>query len=531
MLGSIRTFTQSNGLRLRLRGNLIGLYAQDSIHATSRLTLNFGVRWDPSSPWHDLYEQQDVFRISAFLAGQKSQVFSNAPPGLFFPGDPGVPQNGERSDWNNIAPRVGFAYDVFGDGKTSIRGGFGGFFDSRFPGYYNYHEVNTPYSLSVTLTSPQGPFSNPLLGITNPFPLPNIPAHNVPFPPPVTVVSWDPSGQYVTPTVYQWNLTLERQLAPNWLLRAAYVATRSNHLSEDVQLNPAVYTPGSTLGTDQRRLYQGYSSIQQASNSANGWYNGLQVSLEKRLSHGLTILANYTFSKSQDDQCVDKNAASIGLSCYNVEPYYYPNSQSLSNGPSDFDHSQHFVASWVWQPPLRSGASAWERRLLGNWEVGGIATAQSGDPLTIVAGLDRSQTGLGLDRAVYLGGPTQISGACQNVSPCVNYVNPAAFGLPAIGTFGNAGKGDFRGPGLLNFDVSLSKSIPITERFRMQFRAEFFNIFNHANFLDPGSSNSTAGSSSLYAASNSVSLSSGGFGSIRAAMDPRIVQLALKIVF
>ena len=313
MLGSIRTYTQSNGLRLRLRGDLIGLYAQDSIHATSRLTLNLGIRWDPSAPWHDLYGQQDVFSIGAFLAGQKSPLFNNAPPGLFFEGDPQVPRDGERGAWKNFAPRVGFAYDIFGDGKTSLRGGGGIFYDSRFPGYYNYHEVNTPYSVSITLTSPKGPFSNPLLGIPNPFPLPNIPTVNVPFPSPVTVVSWDPSGKYITPTIYQWNLTLEHQLAQNWLVQGGHsVGTRSTHLSEDVQLNPAVYIPGSALSDlNQRRLYQGYASIQQASNSANGWYNGLQLTLNKRFSHGFTILANYTYSKSQDDQCVDKNAGSI----------------------------------------------------------------------------------------------------------------------------------------------------------------------------------------------------------------------------
>ena len=130
--------------------------------------------------------------------------------------------------------------------------------------------------------------------------------------------------------------------------------------------------------------------------------------------------------------------------------------------------------------------------MLGNWEIGGIGTALTGDPLTIVAGLDQSHTGLGLDRGAYLGGPTTVSAsACQNVAPCVNWVNPNAFALPAIGTFGNAGKGDFRGPGLLNFDMNFSKSIPITERFKLQIRAEFFNIFNHANFLDPGSASST----------------------------------------
>jgi hypothetical protein len=531
MLGKIRTFTQSNGLRLRLRGIMTSLYAQDSFHVNSRLTLNFGLRWEPSLPWHDLYGQQSVFRPGAYAAGQKSQVFQNAPPGLFFPGDPGVPENGIRGDWNNFAPRVGFAYDPFGNGKTSIRGGAGVFYDARFTGYYNFHLVNTPFSEQVTLTSPQGPFSNPLQGITNPFPLPNKPAANAPFVPPVLAVSWDPSGQYVTPTIYQWNFTIERQLIGDWLARASYVGTRSTHLNEDVELNPAVYTPGSTLSTDQRRLFQGLASVQQQSNSVNGWYNGLQTSLERRFSHGLTVLANYTYSKSQDNATLNKNVPSIGVSNYGVLPWYFHDSLMFDRGPSDFDFRHNFVASYVWQPGLLKGFNPMLRHVLGDWGVGGIASAQSGGPVTILAGLDRSQTGLGKDHGQYVGGPLLGPGACHNAAPCVDYINPNAFAQPAIGTFGNVGKGIVRGPGLLNFDMNISKNIPINERFKLQFRAEFFNIFNRANFLNPGSSSSTAGSSAAYAVSNGVAVSSAGFGSLKGAADPRITQLALKIIF
>jgi hypothetical protein len=531
MLGKIRSFTQSNGLRLRLRGIMTSVYAQDSFHVNSRLTLNFGLRWEPSLPWHDIYGQQSVFRPAAFSAGQKSQVFQNSPPGLFFPGDPGVPENGINVDWKNFAPRVGFAYDLSGTGKTSIRGGAGVFYDARFTGYYNFHLVNTPFSEQVTLTSPQGPFSNPLLGVTNPFPLPTIPARNAPFVSPVLAVSWDPSGQYVTPTIYQWNLTLEHQLAADWLARASYVATRSTHLNEDIEMNPAVYTLGSPVSTDQRRLFQGLASIQQQSNSVNGWYHGLQMSLEKRFTRSLTILANYTFSKSLDNATLNKNVPSIGVNNYGVLPWYFHDSLSLDRGPSDFDYRHNFVASYIWQPQVPKGANPWVRHLLGNWGIGGIGTAQSGGPVTILAGLDRSQTGLGKDHGDYVGGPLLGPGACRNVAPCVDYINPAAFALPAIGTFGNVGKGIIRGPGLLSFDMNISKNIPVRERWKLQFRAEFFNIFNRANFLTPGSSSSTAGSSAAYAVANGVAVSSAGFGSLRGAGDPRIAQLALKILF
>jgi hypothetical protein len=347
----------------------------------------------------------------------------------------------------------------------------------------------------------------------------------------VLVVTWDPSGQYVTPTIYQWNLTLEHQLAPDWLVRGAYVATRSTHLNEDMELNPAMYTVGSTLSTDQRRPFQGYGSVQQGVETANAWYHGLQISLEKRFTHGLTILANYTFSKSLDNLVLNRNVASFGLSGYSVLPYYYPDSKLFDRGPSDFDRSQRFVASYVWQPPVPSGAQRWLKQLAANWEVGGIGSAQTGDPLTVLAGLDRSQTALGKDRAQYVGGPLEGLGACKNTAPCIDYINPSAFALPALGTFGNIGKGIIRGPGTLTFDMNVSRSFPIHEHLRLQFRVEFFNVLNRANFLDPGTANSTKGSSAAYTAANGVSLSAGGFGSIRAAYDPRITQLAIKVVF
>ena len=532
MLGRMRTFLQGNGRTVHERFVLFSLYAQDSFHASSRLTLNFGLRWEPSLPPSDLFNQELNFYPGAYAAGIRSKVFLNAPPGELFPGDPGFPKNGAKGDWTAIAPRFGFAYDVFGNGKTSLRGGAGIFYDSRINDLYNNNMLSqNPYSSSVNLTTPKGPFSNPYLGITNPFPTPQLASSTSPFPAPVTVVAYDPSGQFTAPTIYNWNLVVERQLIQDWLARIAYVGTRSTHISKDVQLNPAVYIPGSTLSTTQRRLFQGYANIEQNSAAVNASYHSLQLTLEKRLSHGLTILANYTFSKSLDDEALNKNGSEFGQNSYGALPWYFPNSESLDRGPSDFDHTHSFVVSAVWQPKIPGGVNPWIKGVFGNWAIGGIGTAQSGDPLTVMTNLDESQTGLGRDHANYVGGPLLGPGACQNIAPCVNYINPTAFALPGIGTFGDTGKGIIRGPGLLNFDLNFSKNIPITERWRLQFRAEFFNIFNHANFLDPGSASSTAGSSAGYASSNGVNMSAGGFGSIRAAYDPRITQLALKIIF
>jgi hypothetical protein len=374
---------------------------------------------------------------------------------------------------------------------------------------------NTPFSPQLTLTNPAGPFSNPLLGIQNPFPAPVPPAKDAPFPGPVQVISNDPSGRYHVPTAYQWNLTVEHQLAADWLVRAGYVGSHASHIRTSTDLNPAVYIPGSTLGPDQRRLFPGYANIYIASNSINSSYNALQVTVEKRFSHNFSVLANYTFAKSLDDLPSGIGVTSIGGdNSVSVLPWYFPNANSLDRGPSEFDLRHVLSVSYLWHLPSLSGANRLMRGALGDWELSGIITAHTGDPLTLVAGVDRSQSALGVDRPVYLSGSPYLSGPCQGSAPCVNWLNPNSFGLPDVGTFGNTGKGSLRGPGFFNWDMGIFKTFPMTERWRLQLRAEAFNALNHTNFQDPGNS-----------------LAGGGFGQIYSANSSRIGQLALKLLF
>jgi hypothetical protein len=336
----------------------------------------------------------------------------------------------------------------------------------------------------------------------------------VTFTAPVSVATFDPNTSLRVPVAYNWNLTLERQLSQGWLVRAAYVGSRSNHIGETVQLNPAVYIPGSTLSIDQRRLFRSsLGGISQLSESINSLYQSAQLTVEKRLTHGLSILANYTWSKSLDDlpfgaiigEEVGGNSSPI--------PWYLPGRHQFDYGPSEFDHRQRLVISYVWQLPKLAGASRLVRGVFGDWQTTGILTVQTGGPLTIVSGNNASQTNLGGERAVVAGAPYG-PGACKNVAPCVDYLNAVSFQLAPIGTFGNAGKGSVRGPNQLNSDMGFFKNIPIHERWRLQFRGELFNIFNRVNFNDP-----------------TTSVSAAGFGSIRGAADPRIGQLALKLLF
>jgi hypothetical protein len=303
-------------------------------------------------------------------------------------------------------------------------------------------------------------------------------------------------------------------LAANWLVRVAYVFSRSTHLGVDEEFNPYVYVPGSTK--DGSRLYaSGLGPIFVASSAGNAWYNSMQLTLQKRLSHGFTIAGNYTWSKSLDD--VPNNTDVVNP--VNGSPYAMPPQmqgfQNLDRGPSEFDYEQHFTGSYVWQlPGLYPRANRFVKGAVNGWDLTGILTLQSGGPITVLAGNDRSLTGIGLDRAVLTGQQPYSSGPCANTAPCVSALNPLAFALPPLGTFGTIGKGSLRGPGIFNWDMEIAKMFPITERVRIQFRVEYFNIFNHANFMNPA-----------------ASFAGAGFGNITAAADPRIAQMAFKVYF
>ncbi len=514
MLGKLRNFRQGAGEYKNNRNHFLGFYAQDNWRATSKLSLNLGVRYEPYFPWREARGRVEQFRPDAFVAGTKSSQFINAPPGLFFPGDAGMPVNGTNPVYTNFMPRVGFAYDVSGDAKTSVRGGFGMFYDTRLNGIFNNRFVDvTPFSPQLTVTDPTGPFSNPLQGLQNPFPAPFPPPSDSVFPLPVLVVSYDPTGTYKVPATYNWNLAVERQLSSNLLFRVAYVGSHSSHLLIPLELNPAVYTPGSSLSTDARRLFQDYQYITEADQAGNSIYHSLQLSLQKRFSHNLSFSANYTWSKAIDDVAYNYNATGPSDGGSYTLPWYFTNANIYDRGLSDFDHQQRFVTSWVWQSPALNRTNGLVRTVAGSWQLTGVFQAQSGGPLTVVAGKDQSQTNLNHDRAT-ITGASFGSGACGSSAPCIDYLNPSGFGLPATGEFGTVGKGALRGPGLLNFDVGFFKNFPIRERWRFQFRAEFFNLFNRVNLNNP---------------TNSVS--SGGFGSIKSAQDPRIGQLALKLFF
>lgn len=545
MMGYLRSFSQTSGDFSNSRQNVIGLFANDTWKMSPRFTLDLGLRYEPQVPMKEIYGRIQQFRPDAYAAGISSSVIPSAPPGLFFVGDKyngiSVPATGETGDFNNFAPRVGFALDPHGNGKTSIRGGGGVFYYTRLPGLFlNDASIVAPFSLRIDPVDPDvGPLDNPLANYPDfaaAFPerytLKTAPK-NVAFPDIVAVYGLMPGTKWITSTIYDWNLTFERQLRNDTIFSASYVGLRGNHLRQDTDLNPGLYTPGDKRKLQARRPFQPFGDIIQNANTGASGYKALQLSISKSPSagsgflHPIMLSANYTLGSSRDYGLnTNGGITDVGSSKGSGMSIYDPRQHAFETGYSDFDRRNRFVASFVWTLPHMTGSNAALREIAGGWVWSGIYTYQTGDPLTIASGKDQSQTGLGGDRADYVGpsgnfgqmAPSAGRGGCSgSVKHCVPFLDTAWFAQPATGTYGDAGKNTFRGPSDWNVDSGLYKDfrpIPSNEALRIQFRGEFFNLLNHTELHDP-----------------SATVSSSSFGSIRGANDPRIIQLALKLFF
>lgn len=544
MMGYLRSMSQTSGDYSNSRENVIGLYANDTWKVSPKLTLDLGLRYEPQVPMKELYGRIQQFRPDAYAAGVSSSVIPSAPAGLFFVGDKyngiSVPATGETGDFKNFAPRVGFALDPGGNGKTSIRGGGGLFFYTRLPGLFlNDASIVAPFSLRLDPVDPDtGPLSNPLVNypsFTAAFPerytLKTVPK-DVAFPAIVSVYGLQPGTKWITPRIFDWNFTVQRQLRRDTIFSASYVGLRGNHLRQDTDLNPGIYSPGDTRKLQARRPFQPFGDIIQNANSGASGYNALQLSISKQPSagsgflHPIMLSANYTLSKAMDYGLNSNGGITdVGSSKGSGMSIYDPRQHAFETGFSDFDHRNRFVASFVWNLPHMTQSNAALREIAGGWVWSGIYTYTTGGPLTIASGKDQSQTGLNGDRADYVGpagdfgqmAPSSQRGGCTPGIHCVAWLAPSWFGQPSAGNYGDSGKNTFRGPSDWNADSGLYKNfhpMPSDERLYVQFRGEFFNLFNHTELQDP---NSTVSSSS--------------FGSIRGANDPRIIQLALKLFF
>jgi outer membrane receptor protein involved in Fe transport len=479
-------------------------YAEDTFRMRPNFTLNLGLRWEPFLPM-----TSPVNRLATFIPGAQSQIFPTAPPGMLVGGDPGIPRSIMHNDYDNWAPRASFAWDPTGKGTTAIRAGYGIFYDALQVEQYSGFGTNPPYLLQVILRAPPS-LTNPFGSNPIPFPYtePTTPAELAAYKFALPIALTAESTSYSTPYSQQWNFNIQHQFGKDWLLTVGYVGTKGTHLFGYYEGNPAVYIPGkSTTGNvDARRIYApNYGSIKQEGSFENSTYHALQVTLNKHFSHGFTVLSNYTYGKTID-------MVSAGTA-YGSDQPSDPFNLRADKGPADFDITHRWITSFVWQMPGPSTQYRVARWFLGNWQSAGIFGVQSGTPFSIFSGSDNSFSGVGRDRADLVGNPNLPSGRSEQAK-IAEYFNTAAFAVNLPGTFGTSGRNILRGPGGYNLDFSLVKRIPFTERVRMDLRGEFFNAFNQPHL---GGVNHQYGSNL--------------FGQMTSAGTPRVIQLALRLVF
>lgn len=504
LLGDVTTFTQTAGKAKFTRGKQVRAYFQDDWRISKTLTLNLGLRWEPYLPPTDPIAHQ----VGGYTPGFRSQRFPNAPLGLAFDGDPGFPAGGFHNNLGNFAPRLGFAWQVRGAPHvTTVRGAWGKFYVTPLVRIYNNFVENAPFSPAVQLfgVSLGDPYGS--AKVANPFPpfAPINPSSNARFSPSLKFAFINPD--FTLGHVQAWNLTVEHQFTNDLLLRVAYVADRGVRLQYTEERNPAIFGATATLrNTDQRRpLKPNFASLLEMTNGGTSDYHSIQLNLEKRYSRQFSFVANYTFSKSLDNQSFDPQFQLVSPS---------PFDRMFNYGLSDFDTPHNFSYWSIWELPHLQHSSPLVRTLLGSWSVNSIWTWRSGTPFTIVSGEDRSFSGVGLDRADLVGNPFLSSGRSR--AQVVNqYFNTGAFELNAVGTFGSSPRNVLRGPGWFNVDLGMAKAIPITESVRVQLRGEFFNLFNNVHLNQPGTNISAPST----------------FGKINSAGDPRIVQVGIKVQF
>ena len=512
----------------------LGTYGSDAWKAAPRLTVNYGVRWEPFFPQVLRNGIITTFDEQKYASRSKSSVFNNAPYGFTYPGDPGFPGSSCRpsgiclgkgidNQWKNVAPRLGLAWDPRGDGRTSVRASYSLGYDLLTAGFYTTF-ITPPWSSSIIVSSPPGGLENPWLGYPggNPFPPPKIDANAV----------FVPYGNYFvvaqngkSTTRHSWNLSIQKQVATDWLVSASYLGNHAVHVWGSRELNPGIYIPGgpctlngvtsnpcSTTGNRdvRRRLNLTYPSVggttiaflDQYEPQGTQSYQGLLLNVQRRAARGVTVGGNYTWSHCITD--FSPSQSSGGGTPGNT--YLDPNNRNFDRGNCDGDRRQIFNLTAVGETPqfgnnaLRAVASGWRWSGIYRWSTGAF--------MTITSGVDRVLNGVQNQRAqLVLENP-------YGDKSLTNYLNPGAFGLPAVGTLGNMGPRNIQGPNQWNFDVALSRIFKLRESQRLEVRAEAYNV---TNSLRPG--NPVANFTSAI------------FGQINTSGDPRIMQFALKYVF
>ncbi len=557
LLGIPDSFAQESGGVQTFRSYEYYLYAQDSWKATSKLTLNYGAGWQIDTPLvNHRFNNED---INCFIPGEQSTLFPTAPAGLVFPGDPGCTSSGYKTHWDNVGPRFGFAYAPFKDGKTSIRGGFGIYFNRTEEELALQQLSASPFSATSFGASSIGgqpgftnPYQNLLTSqtVTSPFPYtPPKPGSAANFSALEPLEFNAISPQFTDPYAMNYNLNIQHELPGAMVLQVGYVASLGRHLELITEGNPispagtaacaanptcvsenviqaiafpthSLYAPGNEIASVGLQESLGVSS-----------YNSLQVQLKKRLTHGLMFQASYTWSHGIGDTAgYEGSGAGPGGFIRIDDPYNF----ALDRGDLNFDARHRFVVNYNYILPIPKWNNAFGKYVLDGWQLTGITTLQTGFPVIIGDSntLSLQCPGLGVeyygcwDTPNAVGYPNIYNPRNANLSFGSNpalpnyYFNPNSFAAETPGMLGSEGRGNFHGPGINSTDLALFKNIRFTESRSIQLRLETFNVFNHTQFLF---SNSVTAFEDYNAAST--------FGRATTAYQGRVLQLGAKIYF
>ena len=525
LLGDAHSFSQaSQDIIPYLNFVNFEAYVQDDWKLTSNFSLSLGLRYSNFPTPRDKNGILDNFDPQTFSQAATVGLIDPA-TGLFATGTPGSYTNGiivggKNSPYgqqvnpdykSDFAPRIGFAWDPSGNGKMSIRGGYGMFYDRTLNGIWEQNQfVNPPFVNSLFVLNPTNSdtLDNPSAG--------------------QAVVSLSPRSlhatgnpQFKVPYVQDWNLSVEREILPNTLLQVAYVGSNGIHLLGLMDLNQVplgVRSANPAVPANAIRPYNGYNTISDVTPEFTSNYHSLQVSLNRRVSAGLNLGVAYTWSRALTNNSSDRSTAIYDT--YN--PY-------LDYGPANYNRNQVLVFNYIYALPFLHNQHGVAGHILGGWSISGITTYETGTPVTVFQALDPFNCydwsggcktpqpgtypgGIGIDPSAVSPRPDLI-GSTAGPQTVNEWFNTAAFS-DAIGHFGNSGRYLIQGPGLVNWDFDLLKYIQITERLRARIDGEFFNIFNHTNLNNPASN-----------------VDYGSFGHIYSDYSPRQIQLGIKLIF
>lgn len=532
------------------RSNQVGAFWQDTWKVTPRFTLSGGLRWDYFAPYNSAWCNFSMFNPVYYSRAPGVQQVVDPITGAITGGDiyngivgpcSSLPKSGEghfgvfgegfnaqtydainaelKADgiirglspailakhYGNWQPRLGFAWDPTGKGTTSIRASGGIFAQHDTLNDGTLLGANVPFQTAQQVFNGRADCPGSALG-----PLHNCLSTPGAAPPvfPIPISARDPVAKI--PTIYQWNTNVQHMLPGNNFIEVGYVATRARHLVIIPDLNqlPLGVGPAALAANPSAQLsafapYPGFGHILSGLNEANSRYDSLQVSLQHRLTSGLQFGVAYTYSHSYD---AGSSRTANPFNTYDLHAVW---------GPSDWQRNNIFLANYYYELPFLKNSRSFVGEVLGGWAVGGVVTFETGVPYTVTdSGADIAHVNDDYNQPVDL-----VSGCDPNNGPksIFNWFDKSCFVMPAAGTFGNAGRNTVWGPHLFDWDLTLSKEGPITERLRYTFRAEFYNVLNHASFgcnscLDTGITDSN-------------------FGYVTGANDPRVIQLSMRLAF